>query len=130
MPKSRWLEPPPPYSTFASDLKRLGKKFPKIQGDLEDIKSHLSEHAGEREGPWHSQIPGAENVWKIRWGNTSKRTGKSGGFRLIYLLDHGRVFPCRMYDKGEEEVLPNSEQDQNLEDLRDAIDAAEKDPAR
>lgn len=108
MAKGKWCPSPSGYPTFDADVARAQKKFPKTLDDLEEIKKHLAEHAGESEGKVHNRLAGQTlNLWKIRWGNTSKAVGKSGGFRLIYLLlANGDVYGVRFYDKGDRADIP------------------------
>lgn len=67
---------------FRSALRRLSKKFRHIRSDIQPILDRLL--AGETPG---DQVPGVgATVYKVRAANRDARTGKSGGYRVIYYL--------------------------------------------
>ena len=61
---------------FEKDVKKLKKKFPKIKNDLINLIDELSSNP-------EIGINLGENIFKIRFLNSSIPTGKSGGFRII-----------------------------------------------
>jgi mRNA-degrading endonuclease RelE of RelBE toxin-antitoxin system len=68
-----------PFTTF---LKRLRKKYPHIQDDLQPLFNQLAD--GETPG---DQVPGLQHaVYKVRVRNSDIQKGKSGGYRVLYYL--------------------------------------------
>lgn len=123
MPTYTWCSTPAGYPDFDTDLAKLRKKFPRIDGDLAEVRRHLEENAGRREGGQHVSVPGyGGKLWKIRVANSSKRTGKSGGFRFFYYFRAGNyVYPLRVIDKGERENIPPGELDKSLRNIMRAM---------
>lgn len=67
---------------FDNDLKRLRRKYPRINNELNDLVDQLK--AGHQPG---DKIPNVErDVYKVRLRNPSAKKGKSGGFRVIYYV--------------------------------------------
>ena len=69
---------------FARDTKKLLRKHRRL---LDDIQAFIEKlESGERPG---YQLRGVEGR-PVRWArlqNTSAKTGKSGGFRIVYYFD-------------------------------------------
>jgi mRNA-degrading endonuclease RelE of RelBE toxin-antitoxin system len=64
---------------FQKDIKRLRKKYPHIQDDLQPLIDQLI--AGETHG---DQIQSTGyTVYKVRLPNRDAQRGKSGGYRVI-----------------------------------------------
>ncbi|WP_045221301.1 hypothetical protein [Desulfonatronum thioautotrophicum] len=81
---------------FARDVKRLLKRHKNLPQDLKTLCDVLSRdpHAGIRLSP---------SLYKIRLANTSARSGKSSGFRVIYYYtDHQEnLYLLKIYSKSE-----------------------------
>ena len=106
MPAAIWCEVGD-HAEFSQDVKRLKKKFRQVEKDVAAIRAHLEQHACEQAPPAHVQVPGSSfSLWKLRWPNSSKQSGKSGGFRFLYAAREGRICPVRLYDKSEREDVP------------------------
>jgi mRNA-degrading endonuclease RelE of RelBE toxin-antitoxin system len=73
--------------TFERDLKRLGRRYRRIQKDLEPLIERLI--AGETPGDRVQGVPTV--VYKVRLPNRDAGRGKSGGYRVIYYLPSGQV---------------------------------------
>ena len=125
MPPRKWAKSPPGYTRFDQDFERVAAKFKDAGQDLGAAILHLEAHAMEREGMHHRPIPGAGGrVWKLRFANSSKGTGKSGGFRLIYCEALAlTISGLRLYDKGERSDIPRDEIEKSKKDLQTAAHA-------
>lgn len=88
---------------FEKKLKKLRRKYPRITDDYRDLLDELEKNpfVGDRLreciGP----------VFKIRMASQDMQKGKSGGFRVIYLVkaDSFQVFLITLYPKGERENI-------------------------
>lgn len=67
---------------FKKELKRLRRKFPQVQKDVQPLIEHLEN--GETPG---NQVPGVKYaVYKVRIKNTDQTKGKRSGYRVIYYI--------------------------------------------
>lgn len=70
------------------DVKRLRKKYPNVQADVQSLISTLEQ--GEVPG---DQVPGVGyTVYKVRVRSSDQRKGKRGGFRVLYYLRTTTLF--------------------------------------
>jgi mRNA-degrading endonuclease RelE of RelBE toxin-antitoxin system len=112
---------------FNRNLRKLAKKYRSIRNDLQPVIEQLEQ--GELPG---DQIPGiGYAVFKLRVRNSDTRTGKSGGYRLIYYLKTTTgIILLTVYAKSEQvdiaaddiqSIITNYEQQQlaNQEDISD-----------
>ncbi|MEA1982227.1 MAG: type II toxin-antitoxin system RelE/ParE family toxin [Campylobacterota bacterium] len=82
---------------FEKDVKKLKKKFPKIKNDLVDLMGMLSLDP-------EIGIHLGENIFKVRFPNSSIPTGKSGGFRVItYYKADDILYLVTIYSKTEQD---------------------------
>ena len=81
---------------FAKDAKRLGKKYPSLKKDLEQLITKLEQQPG-------TGIVLGHNLFKIRLAIRSKGKGKSGGARVItyVITTNQEVLLTSIYDKSE-----------------------------
>ncbi|MGB3190202.1 MAG: type II toxin-antitoxin system RelE/ParE family toxin [Limnoraphis sp.] len=70
---------------FEKELYRLSKKYRNIRKDVEPIIEQLQEKRllGDRLAGFGSNL----YVYKVRVKNSNIKKGKSGGYRIIYLLE-------------------------------------------
>jgi hypothetical protein len=94
---------------FDKQLKRLAKKYPSLKNDIARLGQDLTEN------PTLGQSLGG-NFYKVRLKITSKRTGKSGGERVItYVKVTGETVTLAfIYDKAERDTIDDSELDDLL----------------
>lgn len=80
--------------TFATQLKKLAKKYKKIKDDLAELQKELNDNP-------KAGIALQHNCYKIRLANSSVPTGKSGGFRIIYYFvdTNENIFLMTIYAK-------------------------------
>jgi len=92
-----------PIPPFNRQVKRLSKKFPSFKKDFSTFLVSL------RKNP-EQGIPLGNNCFKIRIAIASKGKGKSGGARIITHLKikQADIFLLSIYDKSEQEDIPNS----------------------
>lgn len=95
-------------ATFIKSADRLAKKYPSLTTDFIGLRETLK--ANPFEG-----VSLGKNCYKIRMKIASKKTGKSGGARVITLvkMEHNRITLLDIFDKSEKETLTDKE----LEDL-------------
>lgn len=91
--------------SFAKDVKKLYKKNKKLPQDLKTLNEKLLENP-------KIGIELSSKLYKMRLENSSSKTGKSGGFRVIYYyIDEDKnIYLLKIYSKTEienikEEVL-------------------------
>lgn len=92
---------------FAKDIKRLKKKYKNITQDVDDFLQKLQDQTiiGDR----IQELPQHE-LYKARIKNSSNKTGKSGGFRIIYFLKiEGHYHLLTIYSKSEKTNITKSE---------------------
>ena len=84
------------------DIKRLGKKYPKINNDVEEFKAELL-NSKEAIGDRMQRVEGLE-IYKARIKNSSSQRGKRGGFRVIYYIMRKKdeIEILTIYDKVEQ----------------------------
>ncbi len=89
---------------FATQLKKLAKKYKKVKVDLRNLTEVLKENPESGTALHHS-------CYKIRVGNSSVPTGKSGGFRVIYyfLDSHYNIYLMAIYSKTQRENISENE---------------------
>lgn len=68
--------------SFRKSLKRLKKRFPQINQDVESMIEQLTEKP--ELGP---VIPGGAGTRKVRVSSSDLKRGKRGGYRLIYYTE-------------------------------------------
>lgn len=92
---------------FFKDLKKLKKKFNKIDRDLDGLFVRIS--SGEVVGDRLREFRKFE-IYKARVRNSSSDVGKSGGFRVIYYLkrEDDLVLVLSIYSKSQKlNILKN-----------------------
>ena len=95
-----------PLSSFDKELKKLAKKYPSLKNDYADLLDRIE--ANPQLG-----TPIGKNCYKIRLAVTSKGKGKSGGARvitrLLITIEDQVLYLLKIYDKGEQENITESE---------------------
>ena len=86
---------------FALQLKKLGKKYPKIKEDYEDLLDKLEDNpkTGNR-------IPGFQvPLYKIRMISRDQKKGKRGGYRVVYYFagNDNFIYLVTIYPKAQQE---------------------------
>lgn len=96
--------------SFSKNVKKLYKKYINLLNDLKSLKNTL------RNNP-KVGVKLGNNCYKMRLANSSKQSGKSGGFRVIYyyLDEQNRIYLITIYSKTE---LENVSDNRLLEILR------------
>jgi mRNA-degrading endonuclease RelE of RelBE toxin-antitoxin system len=99
---------------FEKELKRLTKKYPSLKTEYIELVKEL------KENPNHG-TPIGSCCYKIRLAIASKGKGKSGGARVITYLQivETSVFLLSIYDKSEQENIPNKELAEILKAISD-----------
>lgn len=92
---------------FQSNLKKLVKKYRSIRSDLDSFIRELQQgnFSGDR-------ISGLRNrvIYKVRIKNSDITKGKSGGYRIIYLLEtQTNIVLLTIYGKSEREDIAINE---------------------
>ncbi len=99
-------------SSFKKQAKRLAKKYPSVRKELIELSTSLE--SSPTQG-----ISIGRGCYKIRLAIASKGKGKSGGARVITLVQiiKAKVYLLSVYDKSEMETISDSE----LTDLMELI---------
>ena len=105
---------------FKRNLKKLAKKYPRINRDLSNLLDQLEN--GEFNGDELQGFVGS--VYKIRVGSIDQKKGKRGGFRIIYIIvtDIETVHLLTIYAKAQQEDLSH----QQKQDLKLLIEELKK----
>lgn len=100
------------FDKFKKEAKRLRKKYPSLDADLESFVEELVEN------PIQGVLI-APNIYKVRMAISSKNRGKSGGARIIAYVRVVQevIFLMTIYDKSEQEDLEEGELNEILENL-------------
>lgn len=87
---------------FNRDFHRLSRKYRTLLAQIIPIVARLG--AGEKPG---DRIAGTKReVYKVRLGNPAARRGKSGGFRLIYLVrSANNIVLLNIYSKSDRDTI-------------------------
>lgn len=101
---------------FTRDYQRLQRQFPRIDEDLRDLLSQLK--SGKTPG---DHVPGVgRTVYKVRLRNRSARSGKRGGFRVLYYIRNvNAIYLFAIYSKSKRENISIGE----IQRLLDEVDA-------
>jgi hypothetical protein len=101
------------HRQFKREVKTLAKKYPSLKTDITELISELQINPTMGE-------PLGKNRYKIRLKITSKGTGKSGGGRVITLLEfvNDELWILSLYDKSD----ISSVSDAFLDQLVDALE--------
>ena len=88
---------------FQKNLKRLAKKYRSIRFDLESFIQELKQgnFSGDR-------VSGLKDcvIYKVRIKNSDLKKGKSGGYRVIYLLEtKTSIVLLTIYSKSKQEDI-------------------------
>ncbi|MCT7969963.1 type II toxin-antitoxin system RelE/ParE family toxin [Laspinema sp. D1] len=101
---------------FERRLYRLSKKYRSIRQDVEPILEQLQQKIllGDRLSGFGSNL----YVYKVRAKNSNIQKGKSGGYRIIYLLEsETSILLLTIYSKSEQEDMTTEQIQTILEDL-------------
>ncbi len=82
--------------SFKKDVKKLYKKNKKLGLDLKSLNETLLSNP-------KAGIELSNSLYKIRLENSSSKTGKSGGFRIIYYYidKNDKLYLLKIYSKTE-----------------------------
>ena len=107
---------------FKRNLRKLAKKYRHIRDDIQPIINEIV--AGETPG---DQITGVQHtVFKVRVQNSDAARGKSGGYRMIYLVNADAIVFVTLYSKSEQadvaateirRIISNYESNENGETI-------------
>ena len=102
-----------PTPPFEKELKQLAKKYPSIKKDLTALVGRLLQEP-------KTGTPLGNNCYKIRMAITSKGQGKSGGARIITLVQviETNIFLLSIYDKADNVTLSDKELKERLKGLK------------
>ena len=87
--------------SFVKELKKLAKKYKSIKTDYQKLLETLSKN------PKENAIPLGKNCYKLRLRNSDNKKGKSGGYRVIYIVidENFCVTLLSIYSKSEIENI-------------------------
>ena len=93
-----------PSDDFENNVKKLAKKFKKLDQDLSRLLQQLKQDPT-------TGTPLGNNCYKIRIPNSSIPTGKSGGFRVITLIkvEKDKIVLLTIYSKTEKNTITDRE---------------------
>ena len=97
---------------FVKRLKPLLKKYPSLISDLRVLHQQLAENPRQGDGL-------GQNCYKVRLAIRSKNTGKSGGARIITLVQvvDEQILLLTIYDKADRADLRPGELEELLKTL-------------
>lgn len=101
---------------FERRLYRLSKKYRSIRQDVEPILEQLQQKIllGDRLSGFGANL----YVYKVRAKNSNIQKGKSGGYRIIYLLEsETSILLLTIYSKSEQEDITTEQIQTILEEL-------------
>lgn len=99
---------------FKKQLKRLSKKFPRIQNDLLTVLKDVR---------LENEISIGKSIYKIRIKSSDLNRGKSGGFRsyIYFYIKRNLLVPLCIYAKSSKENITENEIQQHLESIFEEI---------
>lgn len=106
--------------SFKRSLKRLVRRFPRVRADVTTAIEEIL-----RLPTLGVVVPGSGGVRKLRIRSTDLKRGKSGGFRLLYvvLADRDLICPLLIYAKPDREDVTRRELRALLADLKQELDS-------
>lgn len=91
-------------SEFQKAVKKLRKKYPQIQQDIQPLLDLLLH--GETPGDQIQSI--GNTVYKVRVANRDAKRGKSGGYRVIYYIHTStQIILLTIYSKSDRADMPS-----------------------
>ena len=104
---------------FDKNIKKLKKSYPAVVKDLRRLTLQLEN--GERPGNQIQEV--GLTVYKVRLPNRSARRGKSGGFRVYYLVRPADgtasiIFLITIYSKTDQDDIEISDLRRLLRDVQ------------
>ena len=100
-----------PYDVFLPEffkriVKDLKKKYPSVTEDLKPVLRLVASNPGLGKA-----LQGFGDIMKLRVKNSDIGKGKSGGYRLIYLVDQDgpKGIPLLIYSKSQKEDVTSKE---------------------
>jgi len=93
-------------SVFAADLVKLARKYPSVVRLVENLFNELE--IGNIHGVSIPRVNIQDGkIFKTRLANPDARKGKSGGFRVIWLLNtsNNNIYPLTIYSKSDQEDI-------------------------
>jgi mRNA-degrading endonuclease RelE of RelBE toxin-antitoxin system len=103
--------------SFKKCIRRLEKKYRHVRDDVRDAIKEILQYP--RIGP---TPPGWSGARKHRVANTDAQRGKSGGYRLVYLVEDQptpTIYLLLLYSKSDQSDVSNYEIEQLLSALDD-----------
>ena len=100
-------------SRFESDVKYYFKKkrYTKILDDIDQVVDELKTGNFIGDKLDNINLPNNSAVYKVRVANTSMKSGKSNGFRLIYYLKvEEKIYLVTIYSKKDDNRIPTDAQ--------------------
>ena len=100
-------------SRFESDVRYYFKKkhYTKILDDIDQVVDELKTGNFIGDKLDNMNLPNNSAVYKVRVANTSTRSGKSNGFRLIYYLKvEEKIYLVTIYSKKDDNRIPTDAQ--------------------
>lgn len=93
-------------SSFRRSVKLLEKKYPHVKDDLKAALRVL-----ENSPQLGDVIPGSSGIRKLRVPNSDAARGKSGGYRLLYVIraDRQLIGLLLLYSKSDREDVTRAE---------------------
>ena len=97
--------------SFKKDLKQLSKKFRNVKSDVTKLMNVLKDNPT-------SGIFIKQDIYKIRLQNSDTKSGKSGGYRVLYyyLNDKNEIIFFTIFSKTELENISNNDLDNLLKE--------------
>jgi mRNA-degrading endonuclease RelE of RelBE toxin-antitoxin system len=97
------------FGRFFKDIKSLRKKYREIDHDILRLTNSLER--GEVLGSIKLHGINGFDIYKIRLKNSSKNSGKSGGFRVIYYsqIDEKTFYLITIYCKSQKSDISKKE---------------------
>ena len=100
---------------FKQRLNRLGKRYRNIKIDIQPLLSQLLK--GDLPG---DQVVGTDcRVYKVRAKNSDTKSGKSGGYRIIYQVEKPDLITLHLiYSKSDQATVTAKEIKEMIEDYQ------------
>lgn len=101
---------------YRNNLKKLAKKYRNIRSDTQGLIEELQK--GSVLGDRLSGFGDNFYVYKMRAKNSNIQKGKSGGYRIIYLLESATsILLLTIYSKSEQEDITTEQVKRILDDF-------------
>jgi len=103
--------------SFKKDLKQLSKRFRNVKSDVTDLMKTLKNNP-------ESGVFIKQDIYKIRLKNSDTKSGKSGGYRVLYYYVNNKneIIFFTIFSKTDIENISNDDLDNLIKEYQTTLE--------